>query len=1510
MSVKKRALKIFFWVVTTIILLLATPVILLNINSVQNFIAQKITKSLSETLQTEVKIGYVNLSGFNSLKINDLYLSDLLGDTLLFTQNIEGNFSLLKLLKNRLVVHSIVLENADIRLVTDADGKLNAEFLKILFEKKEDEKKSLFVYEIDDIFLKNCKFSYKKQQKNIAETMQKVDFANLYLKEINSRISLDKIAEKHFSGSIKSLSFSEKSGFKLKNFQTKFLFNDSTCRVLDTKLLLPNSQFSLDSIVLTYNNLETLKTNFEKTGIDLGMFSAKINCKDFVNFSPLFSDLTNEITMKMRAYGTIENLIVERIDINYGNEIGFAGSCKATGLPDLSQTYVLASINDLHGSVISIRNLAAEISHKPFFLPKEMQNLKKLSYKGKISGYVGNLAMLGTLNSGIGSIKTDLAIRSDDKFKNMIIEGNIQTDGLDLAAITPSKSGFGKIIMNTEAVIKTGKNTGFESKINAKIHSFVFRNYNYNNLIINGNIAKNTFEGSASIDDENGKLNFHGNVELNKENSKFHFNADVRDFKPNKLNLTKNYPDLEINFGLDANFEGNQIDKIKGNLVFEPITIKNNGVFSLKNLNITSTQNNNSLMITEIESDLIYGCLSGNYSLATLPADFMNTLANYMPILKEKFVKNENIKKNTVDFHFEIEPLQKLCNVLEIAWTTTRKSTVSGFYNSDSKRFNAEINIPRSTNGSTRLYNTNFRCSNDEKNIILYASAMTRTRRDSVSMSFRADFANDLSNILVQWNNFDKKSVQKGEFYAKTQIYKENDSLMLSCDILPTQIVLKNNVLELKKSNILTNFNWIDVKNFTISGKEQNIFVNGRASKSEEDKILVTLDNFDLSFINNFLRKESQKNLWFGGLVSGNAVVSRAFNTPILDAKITSPEFYFNDTFMGKANVTSEFDHKRNCLTFCGIVTNATDTNGILNGEFFFKNDSLDLKGDARRLNLGFLKRITKNIFDDLGGLGTGKVHITTRNHLTTIETAAKVDNGHLKIGFLNADFYFNDSIFLTKENILFKKIKIFDAEKNSGTLDGYVSYNYMQNFIYKLNLQSNKMLLFNAQKGGSAPFYGKAYGTGSGVIFGDSEQVNIVCNLTSEPNTKIIIPIDGASVAASNDFITFINNNLPVKKPRPNRIETEEEETSSIVVDMTLNVNPDAEVQIYLDSRAGDRMRATGEGNLHVNYNEKTDNFTINGKYDLVEGEYLFTFQDVLRRRFKVMNGSSVLFNGAPDNPIVDIKAIYQTEASLTTIFDNDVLSNINRKTALVNCWLYITGNLLRPEYRFDLTLPNSDEELNRALKNVVNTDEMMNRQIIFLLAFGSFYKPDAAPASAQNTTLNVVTSTLSQQLNNMASQLFDKWNFGINLNIDNGTASEGIVNNEYSMKFIYTPNDRITIAGNVGYKDDGQEAANPNPMNNYILDFEVEYKLNQSGKLSAKAYNRTNNNNNYNEFKGSPYTQGVGIVYRESFNSLSELVDNWKKNRIDRREARKQKKEQRTMLRQRSATKNKEKK
>ncbi|MDR0829377.1 MAG: hypothetical protein LBN95_04590 [Prevotellaceae bacterium] len=1509
-KIKKRILKTVLIVSATIFLLLVLPVILLSINAVQNFVVQKLTAQLSETLQTKVEIQHIDLQHFNTLSVEKLLLYDQTGDTLIYAPEINGSFSLLKLFKKRVEISTISLNNANINLKIDSTGILNAEFLKILFEKKDSTKKSLFVFQIDDIQINNCNFSFinlKKGDSRVPRLREdgndsRFDASDIFLSNINSRISIGEINQNNFSGNIKKFSFLERSGFELKDFSTDFLANDSLCKITKTKLTLENSSIILDSILLTYNGLDALKTNFEKTGIETSVFLAQIKGKDFAPFSPVFANLKDDITMRIRVLGTVENLIIERLELNSGNNIAFSGNAQITSLPDLQHAFVIASINELRGTMPSIQDMISQISRRPFVFPNELQNLGKVSYKGKISGYVGNLSLLGLLSTNIGSVKTDLNIHSNNEFADMVIEGNVNTSNLDLAKISSGKSGLGKIKLDADATIKVGKNVPFESKINAKIPSFDFHNYTYNNLIINGKIAKNMFEGNASVNDENGKLDFYGQVNLGKNEREFHFNASVKNFKPHALNLIKSYPDLELSFDVNADFQGDNIENINGEISLNSLIVKNNGIYKLDNLLISAQPKDENLLLLA-ESDLLNGFISGNYHLKKLPNDFLNVLKNYLPTVASlQKSKNEQFSKNTFDFYFEIEPLQKLCDVLEINATTTSKSTVSGFYNGYIQRFNAEIDAPTIQNKNTIINGTNLHCYNDDKSIRLYVSSEPILKNDTVSVIFKADFANDGVQTVAILQNSNKKNVFAGEILAHTQLFKKNDSLMLKTNILPTQIVLKNNVLDIKKSNIETNFKYIDIDNFAISGDQQNIFINGRASKSINDHVLVKLENIDLALINNFIRPDVK--LSFGGLVSGNADISRVFQKPIMEAKVQSPMFYFNDTPMGFADATSTFDHDRNCLVFNGIVTeDRRDTVGILDGGLFFSRDSFDIVADGNKINLGFIQKFTNNIFDKLDGKGTGKVHIigNTKKRQWTVETTAKVDDGHLKIGYLNADFYFSDSITLKKDSILFRKIPITDAEGNKGMMNGYVAYKFFDNINYRVDLQCNKMLIFNGKKGGDAFFWGKGYATGTGLIAGNAKQCNISANGTSEPKTKIHIPLDFASSVTSTDFITFVNNKQPdIIIPKKEEIVKNSDKISiPIVIDITLNVMPSAELELIMDTRAGDKINATGEGSVRISYNTKTEDFQMLGNYNLQEGKYLFTLQEVIRREFRINEGSSLQWTGVPSNPIVNINAVHQVDAPLTDLFDEAILSKSNRKNVPVNCLLNLTGNLLQPVINFDLNLPSSDDELNRALKNVVNTDELMNREVIYLLAIGRFYNPnyttETQTAALQNDALSVVTSTISQQLNNMASQLFDKINFGVNLKLDNpnlATDETAQTSNEYSLMLNYTPNNRLVINSNVGYKEDNT-SENTNTLNNYIIDFELEYKLIQSGKLNFKAYNKTNNFNDYIE-NNAQFTQGIGLVYRENFNSLKDLKETWRKNREDNKAYKQQKKEE----------------
>ena len=161
---------------------------------------------------------------------------------------------------------------------------------------------------------------------------------------------------------------------------------------------------------------------------------------------------------------------------------------------------------------------------------------------------------------------------------------------------------------------------------------------------------------------------------------------------------------------------------------------------------------------------------------------------------------------------------------------------------------------------------------------------------------------------------------------------------------------------------------------------------------------------------------------------------------------------------------------------------------------------------------------------------------------------------------------------------------------------------------------------------------------------------------------------------AAENKFITFVDRNADIKQIEEKTTQPTPQLDNDLLVNLLVDITPNAEVQLLIDPQAGDKIRGTGYGNLHITYNSVDEGLRILGEYEIESGNYLFTFQNALRKEFKVENGSKIHCNGDPANPTVELKAYYQLTASLKDILDESILNKSNRTTVPVKCILELS--------------------------------------------------------------------------------------------------------------------------------------------------------------------------------------------------------------------------------------------
>ena len=293
-------------------------------------------------------------------------------------------------------------------------------------------------------------------------------------------------------------------------------------------------------------------------------------------------------------------------------------------------------------------------------------------------------------------------------------------------------------------------------------------------------------------------------------------------------------------------------------------------------------------------------------------------------------------------------------------------------------------------------------------------------------------------------------------------------------------------------------------------------------------------------------------------------------------------------------------------------------------------------------------------------------------------------------------------------------------------------------------------------------------------------------------------------------------------------------------------------------------------------------------GNYQVEQGTYRLTVQNIIKREFQFVPPSSVTFGGDPFQAQLDLKAQYTLNA--VPLSDLQLGRSFAQNNVRVNCIMDILGTPLKPVVNFDLALPTMSAETQQMVRSVINTEQDLNQQVLYLLAIGRFYQPSVNNASQEETgRLNktqlamqsVLSGTLSQQLNNVFSTVINNsnWNFGANI----ATGDEGWSNAEYegllSGKML---SGRLLLNGQFGYRNN-VETNN----SSFIGDFDLRYLLFPNGNLAVRVYNQTNDRY---FTRNSLTTQGFGLIMKKDFNSLRDLFGTRKKSKKKIKRARKE--------------------
>jgi hypothetical protein len=1465
--------------ITAVLLLFVTAVpvtafLLLQSSRIQNALAGRIMQVVSDKFDTKFTIRNIDISFLYRIRLNDVYLEDLSGDTLIYAESITAGIRFVNPAKQKVSIGSVNFSKPFVRLALDSLGNLN---LRYFLDRLKGNGKGEGGWTVDfnNLRIRDGRFrlkNYYAQPVNFG-----VNYSDMQLSDIDSDIKRFKPSPDSLSFFIRSLNFKERSGFILEKLTGKFSESKNFLSFRDLELRTPDSDIQGKEVSLHFNAWSQFKpdsfTRFVRLTVDLNR--SALNFRDVGYFTPAFRYSDQLISFNGRVTGPINNLKGKKLEIRFGNLSRLEGEVSFQGLPAIRETFILADIRELTTSAPDISALQLP-GQKRIHLPDQVGKLGLITYKGSFTGFINDFVAYGKFNTALGMVNTDLLFRPDTS-DYLDFEGKLTALDFDLGKLLDASQNVGRISLSAaiNGAILSAKS--IDASLKGMIQRFEFRQYEYTNISLSGNLENRTYNGSVNIHDPNIELEFMGKVNLTDSVPAFDFTANITDANLYALNLDKSDPDFRISCYLIAKARGKSINSLNGEVkLLNSLFVKKDKQLQIYDFSIfaESISGFNKLML---RSDFLDVDVAGDYELSKTPETVKHFIRSYLPALSDSTGLKPFIIKHGVDLSATIKNAKPLFDFFLPDYFIAENSKLTLAYKPQTQYLQVMFQTSKVTVKGITWNDLNTVVQGNRDSINLEAGGKNLMVGDRIKLdnfTLLANIENNATDVHVRWNNWQDLQY-KGDISALGKISRQpgNRNPCVEIALRPASFTTNDTLWTIQPGRINIDSTNIRFSNIVISHGGEYFRIEGALSENPSEDLNLLFNRFNLDNLNGITGASGYK---LGGILNGKASLSDIYGNTLFTSLLKIDSLIINNEMLGNAEISSRWDDDRKAIDVQAHAMRDNLKTISIDGEYLpTSQGKLDFNVSLDKLRMNIFNPYVKVIFSDLRGIASGKATLTGTFSKPLLNGELNLQKTTFTVNYLKTRYNFTEKVQIENNNIYFKDVRIYDPKGNSAYLTGAIRNRYLKDFQLDLSIRSQDFLCMNTTETDNKLFYGTAYATGTIRIYGPPKNITMDISATTDKNTSIKIPLTNTGKLDEYQFITIVNEYPDQTTPAAD--EEYQVDLSGMQINFDLTVTPDAEVQIIFDPKLGDIIKGRGNGNLDMKIST-SGNFLMYGDYNIEEGDYLFTLQNIINKKLNIEPGGTIRWNGDPFDATIDIVANYPTKASL-----KDLLGNSDDRKIVVHDRVTMTGRLMAPDVKYDIYLPNADESTRLNVSNAITSTEELNKQFISLLTLNRFVLSTTRTGMAQNTqTASPYSSAagvnasefLSNQLSHWLSQINNDVDVGVNYRSNREMKSDEVQVALSTQLF----NDRLTINGSVDVATNAAATAS----DNIVGEFDIDYKITKNGKFRVKTYNHINSDMLYENL----YTQGFGVFYKEEFNTLGELWKQYLRSVVGKKE------------------------
>lgn len=974
------------------------------------------------------------------------------------------------------------------------------------------------------------------------------------------------------------------------------------------------------------------------------------------------------------------------------------------------------------------------------------------------------------------------------------------------------------------------------------------------------------------------------------------------DARLEQMDLTRlgwNPDGLELKGSVRGRFSGNKLSNVQGELQGHSLELTRNGFpLSLEAFDLQLVQQENYRNL-RFQSNELDAAIEGRFEWASLP-DLMKQLGHrYFPA----WISPTQAMHPTDSLSFRIHSYN-IEDYLELLHAPVRglsNAQIEGSYRSALGQASLRASIPKLQWGTYIFHQTELESDGDADSVHFDARVQRIQLNDSISIPMAhidLDARHDTANIRLMAGL--NEATDKADIRSRLIAYADG----LRLDLSPSTFLIQGKLWHIDENGqLLIRKDQPAYGKISLSEGDQRIDLRTVPAKSgTANDIEVSIESLNLHDIAPFFLPASD----LEGLLSGRIrIQDPAGNLRIEADTLQTRLLRFDADSIGELGARLSYDHSTKRLTGSGQTLGSSDQLSFdARVQIAGPVDSNRILLQAKSYPIKILERFLGHLFSDIRGKLTGDVELTGDLNNPALYGNGRLTGAGLRLDYTNCFYSIQDADIEITPNLIDLDGWVLkdSATGNPIYVNGGIAHESFSDMYYDLSLSTRSrktnmdrpVLLLNTDRTQEEVYYGVARGTVNMQLRG--------------PQSDLVLSMQAKASERDSSYITLLSESGRESGSADFLIEREygremigddtRGESDNFLVDLEITASPLVNTRVVLDELTGDVIRGRGNGTLKIR-SGSNEPLSLRGRYNIEEGNYLFTFQSFFKKPFEIRKGGQhyVEWSGDPYDANIHLEAIYKADkVSFAPLVSSlNLGSNLSNARGDVFVVAELNEKLFKPEIRFSLAFPpNSIVDRNQELSLLVNqlqkNPNELNRQVTYLIVFNSFAPSELAgdptgTGIGVSTISGVLLNVLSDQINKLLGNLLKSDKYSINLNTslynrDWMAAGNNALNLGSNINFSIGRsffNNRFIISGGLGFDAPiGQSSTNANLSQSIQLlpDVTMEWLLNPSGSLRVGFFYRKSNDfltNNASSITAR--RAGGSLSYQKDYDRLGEL-------------------------------------